>query len=463
MKDKKIDELKKKLEHKRKKGWENLSAKKEKEIFGFAEQYKRFLNENKTERETVLYYKNRAQQHSYSENSSEKLIVSNRGKNLMLIRGGKKPINEGVRIIASHVDCPRIDLKQNPLYEDSDLAFFHTHYYGGIKKYQWANIPLEIRGTVITKGEKQINVRIGEQEGAIFVVPDLCPHLSRKTQNDKKAPEVITGENLALLVGSMPEQGEGKDLVKLHILKILNQNYGIVEEDLISSELEVVPAMKAMDLGIDKSMVAGYGQDDRICAFASAEALFDAETPLYTTIVFFADKEEIGSDGATGMNSMFLIRGIYKAAAAFGSSLNESDLLDLLSKSGALSADVNGAVNPLYKSVYENDNASFLGRGIVVTKFTGHGGKYMANDADAEWVGHIREILNKADILWQTGELGKVDEGGGGTVAKFLARYGMNVIDAGPALISMHSPYEVSSKVDLYETYRAYKQFIEEG
>ncbi len=463
MKDKKIADLKKKVEYKRKKGWEGVSSKTEKKVFDFAEQYKRFLNDNKTERETVSYYKKRAEEHEYREESKSKLLLTNRGKNLMLIRKGSKPITDGVRIIASHIDCPRIDFKQNPLYEDTDLAFFHTHYYGGIKKYQWTNIPLELRGTVITKDGKRIYIKLGQDEGTVFVVPDLCPHLSHKTQGDKKAGEIITGENLALLAGSIPEQGKGKALVKLHILKLLNEQYGMIEEDLISSELEAVPAMQVMDLGIDRSMIAGYGQDDRICAFSSAEALFDARTPLYTTIVFFADKEEIGSEGATGMNSMFLIRGIYRAAAAFGTVLNESSMLELLSKSGALSADVNAAVNPLYKSVYENDNASFMGRGIVVTKFTGHGGKYMANDADAEWVSHIREIFNEGKITWQTGELGKVDEGGGGTVAKFLAKYGMNVIDAGPALLSMHSPYEVSSKIDLYETYRAYKQFITQG
>ncbi len=463
MKDKKIADLREKVEYKRKKGWEGVTGKTEKKVFDFAEQYKRFLNDNKTERETVSYYKKRAEEHDYKEESKSKLLLTNRGKNLMLIRKGSKPITDGVRIIASHVDCPRIDFKQNPLYEDTDLAFFHTHYYGGIKKYQWTNIPLELRGTVITKDGKRIYLKLGQDEGTIFVVPDLCPHLSRKTQGDKKAGEIITGENLALLAGSMPEQGKGKALVKLHILKLLNEQYGIIEEDLISSELEAVPAMQVMDLGIDRSMIAGYGQDDRICAFSSAEALFDTGIPLYTTIVFLADKEEIGSEGATGMNSMFLIRGIYRAAAAFGTVLNESDMLELLSKSGALSADVNAAVNPLYKSVYENDNASFVGRGIVVTKFTGHGGKYMANDADAEWVSHIRRIFNEGKIVWQTGELGKVDEGGGGTVAKFLAKYGMNVIDAGPALLSMHSPYEVSSKIDLYETYRAYKQFITQG
>lgn len=464
LENKKIKDLKESLFYKRSTGWKKTKKSTYKKVFDFADDYKKFLNEVRTERETVSYFENKAHKHGYENNKSGLMLINNRGKNLMLIKRGKKPITDGVRIIASHVDSPRIDLKQIPMYEENNLLFFHTHYYGGIKKYQWANIPLEIRGIIIDKDGKKIQIKLGRNEGITFVVPDLCPHLSHKLQDDKKSGEVITGENLALLAGSIPETDtDDKDLVKLHLLKLLNEKYHITENDFISSELEVVPAMEAMDLGIDRSMIAGYGQDDRICAYASCKALFDSETPLYTTIVFLSDKEEIGSDGATGMNSLFLIRGLHEAAYAFGTAVDEAGMLELLSKSGAVSADVNGAVNPLYKSVYEEDNASFLGSGIVVTKFTGHGGKYMANDADAEWVFHIRNIFDKADIVWQTGELGKVDEGGGGTVAKFLARYGINVIDAGPALISMHSPYEISSKIDLYESYRAYKQFIMEG
>lgn len=461
---KKIDDLKKSLFYKRSTGWKKTKRSDYKKVFDFADSYKIFLNGVRTERETVSYFQNEARKQGYENKKSGLMFINNRGKNLMLIKKGKQPITDGVRIIASHVDCPRIDLKQIPMYEEDNLLFFHTHYYGGIKKYQWANIPLEMRGIIIDKNGNTIQIKLGKDEGMTFVVPDLCPHLSHKVQDDKKSGEIITGENLSLLAGSIPETNDdGKDMVKLHLLKLLNEKYHITENDFITSELEIVPAMEALDLGIDRSMIAGYGQDDRICAFASCKALFESETPLYTTIVLLADKEEIGSDGATGMNSLFLIKGIYEVAQELGTPVDEAGMLELLSKSGAISADVNGALNPLYKSVYEKDNASFLGSGIVMTKFTGHGGKYMANDADAEWVSHIRTIFDKADIVWQTGELGKVDEGGGGTVAKFLAKYGMNVIDAGPALISMHSPYEISSKIDLYESYRAYKQFIEKG
>ncbi|HDO22247.1 MAG TPA: aminopeptidase, partial [Nitrospirae bacterium] len=324
MEDKKLEKLRKKLGYERKSGWESVKGD---EVFSFAEAYKEFLSEVKTEREAVHYFVQRAAGLGFSENSSDRISIANRGKNLMLVRKGRKPVADGIRIIASHIDCPRIDLKQVPVYEDNDLAFFHTHYYGGIKKYQWANIPLEIRGTVIDKDGKAVSVRLGQNEGMVFVVPDLCPHLSHKAQDDKKATEVITGENLSLLAASIPEEGKGKDRVKLHLLKLLNEKYGIVEEDLISSELEAVPAMSAMDLGIDRSMIAAYGQDDRICAFTSCEAFFDVEEPEYTAVVFLADKEEIGSEGSTGMNSLFLIRGLYRAARTFGEKLDEGSML----------------------------------------------------------------------------------------------------------------------------------------
>jgi aspartyl aminopeptidase len=341
-----------------------------------------------------------------------------------------------------------------------------THYYGGIKKYQWVSIPLAMRGLVVLKDGTKVNISIGDNEGdPVFTIPDILPHLSKKVQDDKKAREVVSGENLNILVGSIPSRIKDKGIakkVKYTVLEILNREHGIIEEDFISAELEVVPAIKAQDVGFDRGLLGSYGHDDRICGYTSIEAIFSLkETPNKTAISYIADKEEIGSTGSTGLESKyieyFMAELIYKSKENY----NEFMLKKCLWNSRALSADVNAGINPLYKTVHDEQNAAKLGYGIVVTKYTGHGGKYSSNDADAEYVFEMRKLLDDAGVKWQTGLLGKVDEGGGGTVAKFLAHYGIQTIDAGPALLSMHSPFEVASKFDIYESYKTYKVFYE--
>ena len=449
-----IKELKEKLSYKNKNGWIGKDGEYHKNVFYFAEKYKEFIGNCKTEREVVRFveeeFKNRAKKDDF--------FIVNRGKSIALIRIGD---GFGAKIIASHIDAPRIDLKQNPLFEDTGFALFHTHYYGGIKKYQWFNIPLAIHGVIVKGDGEVLNIVVGEDDNdPIFVLPDLLPHLSHKIQDDKKVKEAFEAEKMKLIVGSIPIDDEEKDTVKLNILKILNEKYGIIEEDFISAELTLVPAFKPRDVGFDEGLIAAYGHDDRICAYCSKEAFFDANSNK-TAVVLMIDKEEIGSDGNTGAKSRFLLDVVVEILKKKGIDPTFENVGEFLKNSEVLSADVNGAVNPMYKEVHEKDNASYINGGVVLTKFTGHGGKYMANDASAEFVGKIRKIFNDAGVNWQIGELGKVDEGGGGTIAKYLAAWNMDVVDCGPALISMHSPYEIASKSDLYETYKAYKAFFE--
>ncbi len=454
MAKKKIEELKKNLAYENKNGWVEL-RKKEEEIFSFAEEYKEFLNRCKTERETVEYMSEEFEKRKKKND----IIVINRGKNVALIRPGKEP---GMRMVASHIDAPRIDIKQNPLFEDTEIALFHTHYYGGIKKYQWFNIPLAIHGVIVKENGEKVKVRVGDEKGdPVFIIPDLLPHLSHKIIDQKKVKEAFDAEKMNLVVGSIPLDDKEKETVKLHVLKILNEKYGIKEEDFISAELEIVPALQPADVGFDRGLIAAYGQDDRICAYCSKEAFFNSRNNPKTIVALMIDKEEIGSDGNTGAKSHFLMDVVMRILKESGVEPTLENFNEFLKNSEVLSADVNGAVNPMYKDVHEKDNASYINHGVVVTKFTGHGGKYMANDASAEFTGKIRSILNKAGVKWQIGELGKVDEGGGGTIAKYLANWNMDVIDCGPALLSMHSPYEISSKLDLFETYRTYKAFFE--
>ncbi len=451
MKKEEIKELKDKLIYENKNGW--LQAEKD-AIFNFAETYKQFIGKCKTERETVDFvreeFKDRAKDGDF--------FVVNRGKCIALVRLGE---GYGMKLIASHIDAPRIDLKQNPLFEDEELALLHTHYYGGIKKYQWFNIPLALHGVIVKGDGDVIQVNIGEDEqDPVFVIPDLLPHLSHKIQDEKKVKEAFEAEKMNLIVGSIPLNSDEKEAVKLNVLKMLNEKYGIVEEDFISAEITVVPAMKPKDVGFDRGLIAAYGHDDRICAFCSKEAFFEADSKR-TIVALMVDKEEIGSDGNTGAKSRFLLDVVVEILKRKGESLDFISVSEFLKKSEVLSADVNGALNPMYKEVHEKDNASYLNRGVVLTKFTGHGGKYMANDASAEFVGKIRRIFNDAGVKWQIGELGKVDEGGGGTIAKYLAAWNMDVVDCGPALISMHSPFEIASKLDLFETFKAYRAFYE--
>ncbi len=442
-------------------GWKLKTKPEIKEIFDFAEAYKRFLDGAKTEREAAAFVVGRLSERGFSADGSLRCFGVNRAKELIAFVAGSAPFDEGLNIVAAHTDAPRLDLKQNPLYEDVDLALLRTHYYGGIKKYQWVSIPLAIHGVVVRADGSTVDISLGDgPDDPVFAIDDLLPHLSRSTQEQKKLSEAIEGEKLTLLFGSLPMAGVDKEPVKHAVLSILADRYGICEEDFISAELEVVPAFPARDVGLDRSMIGAYGQDDRASAFAMLEAIAGCEKPRRSCLAIFADKEEIGSEGNTALQSSFLTVFLYGVLKKIDPSLDYGRLKEILFRSRALSADVNAAVNPDYQEVHERQNASMLGRGICISKFTGHGGKGGASDANAEYVGEIRRLFNEHGILWHAAELGKVDQGGGGTVAKFLAQHGMDVLDCGPSLLTMHSPFEISSKLDIYETYRAFKAFF---
>jgi len=428
----------------------------------YCEEYKNFLNKAKTEREAVEYFVALAERNGFvpfekgiNYPAGAKVYQINRGKAIAFAIIGSAPLEEGVSIIAAHIDSPRLDLKQNPLYEEDHLGLFKTHYYGGIKKYQWTAIPLALHGVVSTKNGT-IKVTIGEDDGdPVFVITDLLPHLA-KEQMAKKGNEIVAGEALNVLIGSQfkpTEDEKEKQLVKKNILQILKQKYDIEEEDLICSELCVVPAMKANDVGLDYSFVGGYGQDDRVCAYTAATALCSIQNPQKTAVIFLADKEEVGSMGNTGMKSAFF--------KGFISKLDKNaDLHTILSNSACLSADVGAALDPTYKDVMERRNAPQLNHGLMISKYTGSGGKSGSSDASAEFVGKIRQIFNDNEVAWQIGELGKVDSGGGGTVAQFIANLNVDVVDCGVPLLSMHSPYELSAKLDIYMAYKGYLAFL---
>ena len=457
--------------YKKTNGWKNISSEKMEKVFTMGEEYKKVLDLGKTEREFVELATSFAKECGFIDARlkdtlvpGDKVYYLNRHKNIVLSVIGKEDILKGINYIVSHIDSPRLDLKQNPLYEEFELAYMKTHYYGGIKKYQWASIPLALHGVVVLSNGEKVKVVIGEHEDdPVFTVPDILPHLDRKVQGDRTAREVIKGEELQIIVGSIPatiNDEEIKDSVKYAILEKLNDIYGIVEEDFISAELELVPSQKAKDVGLDRSLIGAYGQDDRICAYTSLRAILDMQdVPERTAVCFLADKEETGSDGSTGLQSDFI--DYFTADMIFKTKRIYSDLYlkETLWNSKALSSDVNAGIDPIFKSVHDEQNAPKLGYGVVIVKYTGSGGKYGTNDADAEYVGEIRKMLNDNGVLWQTGMLGKVDEGGGGTVAKYLAKKGISTIDIGPALLAMHSPFEISSKLDVFETYKAYKAF----
>lgn len=457
--------------YKKTNGWKNISSEKMEKVFTMGEEYKKVLDLGKTEREFVELATSFAKECGFIDARlkdtlvpGDKVYYLNRHKNIVLAVIGKEDILKGINYIVSHIDSPRLDLKQNPLYEELELAYMKTHYYGGIKKYQWASIPLSLHGVVVLSNGEKVKVVIGEHEDdPVFTVPDILPHLDRKVQGDRTAREVIKGEELQIIVGSIPatiNDEEIKDSVKYAILEKLNDIYGIVEEDFISAELELVPSQKAKDVGLDRSLIGAYGQDDRICAYTSLRAILDMQdVPERTAVCFLADKEETGSDGSTGLQSDFI--DYFTADMIFKTKRIYSDLYlkETLWNSKALSSDVNAGIDPIFKSVHDEQNAPKLGYGVVIVKYTGSGGKYGTNDADAEYVGEIRKMLNDNGVLWQTGMLGKVDEGGGGTVAKYLAKKGISTIDIGPALLAMHSPFEISSKLDVFETYKAYKAF----
>ena len=463
------EELKEKLFNKKKVGWENLETRRKEKIFNFCKDYMDFLNKAKTEREFVKEAKKIADLNGFKDlseydtlNAGDRVYFINRNKSMYLAIIGQEKMETGLHIIGSHVDSPRLDLKPNPLYEDTGFAYFKTHYYGGIKKYQWTTIPLSIHGVIVKPNGEKIEVNIGENESdPIFTITDLLPHLAMD-QMEKKLKNGIDGEDLNLLIGSIPFDGEKiSEKVKLNILNILNQKYGIVEADLLSSELELVPAFKARSLGFDSSMVAAYGQDDKICAYASFAAMMNLENVKNTAVCILADKEEIGSMGNTGMESHMFDYFISELLNKTGE--NRVNLLDkVFCYSKMLSSDVDAGFDPIYASVSDKTNAGLLGKGISLNKYTGARGKYVASDDNAEYVAWIRNLLEKYDIKYQLAELGKVDIGGGGTIAYILANKGVDVIDCGVPLLSMHSPYEVTSKFDIYEAFRTYKAFWNE-
>ncbi len=446
--------------------WDQMQESYRKECFLFAEDYKRFLNSAKTEREAVVEVLSYAEKRGFREISDQKktrrIYWVNKNKNIALVTLGKRPLSEGMRIIISHIDSPRLDLKQNPLYEELEMGLLRTHYYGGIKKYQWVAKPLALHGAMIKRDGTRLELRLGEEPGdPVFTVCDLMPHLSRRVQDEKKLREAIQGEKLTILAGSIPFPDEvAKERIKLNLLDFLFKQYGLVEEDFLSAELELVPAYQARDVGFDKSLVGAYGQDDKLCAYASLRAIDSVKDPEYTTLALFLDKEEIGSEGNTGAKSKFLEWIVADLLRLSGEELSDMAVRHVLFSSRALSADVDGAMDPNYQDVHEKQNAAKIGYGVCLSKFTGSGGKYATSDASAEYVAEIRRLFNDHGITWQMAELGKVDEGGGGTVAKYLASYGMDIIDCGAPLLGMHSPFEVATKVDIYETFRAYKVFF---
>ncbi|SHJ84890.1 Aspartyl aminopeptidase [Clostridium amylolyticum] len=451
--------------------WETYSDGEIQEVQALGERYKEFISLCKTERECVDEFVKRAEENGFKNLQSiiennislkpgDKVYANNKGKGLIMFILGTEDMEKGMRILGSHIDSPRLDIKQNPLYEDADLALMETHYYGGVKKYQWVTIPLAIHGVIAKKDGSTVKIVIGEEDNdPVIGVSDLLIHLSQD-QLGKKGDKVVEGEDLNILVGSIPVKDKDvKEKVKYNILKLLNEKYGVVEEDFTSAELEIVPAGKARDYGLDRSMIMAYGHDDRICAYTSFEALLDIEAPKKTLVSIFVDKEEIGSVGATGMQSKFF-ENVVAEIMDRRNCYNELKLRRCLANSKMLSSDVSAAFDPNYPSVMEKKNAAFFGRGIVFNKYTGARGKSGCNDANAEYMADIRRIMDKHNIIWQTAELGKVDQGGGGTIAYILAEYGMEVIDCGVALHNMHAPWEVASKADIYETTKGYHAFL---
>ena len=459
----------------RENAWKKYQTKEEREkVFSFAEEYRRFLSNCKTERECASYFANRAREAGFVSledviasgdrlKTGDKVYAVNKDKGIALFVLGSEDLEKGMNILGAHIDSPRLDIKQNPLYEDTDMAMLDTHYYGGVKNYQWVTLPLALHGVIVKKDGSVISVSIGEKpEDPVFGVSDLLIHLA-SDQMQKKASKVIEGEDMDLLVGSFPlydeKDEEKKELVKKNVLRILREQYGVEEEDFLSAELEVVPAGAARDYGFDRSMIMGYGHDDRVCAYPSFMALLAVDAPRRTLACLLVDKEEIGSVGATGMHSRFFENTVAELVNARGD-YSELKVRRALKNSRVLSSDVSAAFDPNYPSVMEKRNAAYFGRGLVFNKYTGSRGKSGSNDAGAEYVGAMRRIMDDAGVSYQTAELGKVDQGGGGTIAYILGNYDMQVIDSGVAVLNMHAPWEIISKVDLYEAYRGYIAFL---
>ncbi|NDY43436.1 aminopeptidase [Dissulfurirhabdus thermomarina] len=449
--------------------WARLSAREKEAALAWAEAYKVFLDAAKTEREAVAWVAGEAAGRGFvpagrAAGRDRRLLWTFHGKVAALAVTGRRPAAEGLRIIASHIDAPRLDLKQNPLYQELDMAFLKTHYYGGIKKFHWVTRPLALHGRVLKADGTAVDLRLGDRpEEPVLVINDLLPHLAGKVQAEKKIREAIPAEKLNVLVGGLPLEGPkgAKEAVRLGVLRLLHREYGLVEEDLVSAELELVPADNARDVGLDRAFVGGYGQDDRSCSYAAVRALFDVDDPEYTCLVFLLDKEEIGSDGNTGAKSRLLEVVLFDLLRHVGGEVAPDAPLRACLASRAISGDVTAGVDPDYQEVHEKRNDALVGYGPCLTKYTGSRGKYGANDAHAEYVNWIRRTWNRAKVVWQAGELGRVDEGGGGTVAKYLAHHGMDIVDAGPPVLSMHAPFEVVHKGDLYMLHRAYRAFFE--
>ncbi|MBR5473199.1 MAG: aminopeptidase [Clostridia bacterium] len=458
-----VKELKEKLFYEKKNGLLKSSDETLSKMQEYCEGYKAYLDAGKTEREAVATAISLAEAKGFvpfvignKYSAGDRVYFNNRGKTVAFAVIGEDAADKGINITAAHVDSPRLDLKPNPLYEELELALFKTHYYGGIKKYQWTALPLALHGVFAKKDGSVVEVNIGEDDAdPKFVINDLLPHLARE-QSKRTLSDGIRGEELNVLIGSMPfKSDEGSELVKLNILKILNEKYGITEEDFLSAELELVPAAKASDIGFDRSLVGAYGQDDRVCAYPALTAILEVDAPQKTAIAILADKEEIGSMGNTGLQSDFLNHVIHDICVMQG-----CDETVAKRNSKCLSADVNAGTDPTFQDVMERRNASFLNYGVVVTKYTGGGGKGGTSDASVEYVAEVRAMLDNADIIWQTGELGRVDAGGGGTVAMYVANLGIDVVDLGVPVLSMHAPYETTAKLDVYMCYRAMYEFM---
>ncbi len=459
-----MDELRSKLFYEQKNGYDLIDTAERIDAENYCRAYMRFLNECRTEREATDYAIELAKEQGFVEyrpgmalSAGDKVYQSNRGKALMLAVIGEKPLSEGAVIAGAHIDSPRLDLKQSPLYENEEMAYFKTHYYGGIKKYQWVTIPLELHGVVALKNGETVKVILGrEADEPKFVITDLLPHLAQD-QMKKTMAEGITGEGLNILIGSAPYADEGKDRVKLAIMSLLNDSYGVTEEDFISAELTAVPAFDVCEIGLDRSLIGGYGQDDRVCAFAELQAILDVQKPARTAVCLLCDKEEIGSEGVSGMQS--------EAFDTFMADLCESQNVPLrrcFEKSFCLSADVTAAFDPLYPEVMEKRNASRVNYGMGLCKYTGARGKSGTSDASAELVAYLRRLYAEKKVIWQMAELGKVDQGGGGTIAKFMAKRNIDTIDAGVPVLSMHAPFEVTAKLDCYMTYKGVLAVYEE-
>lgn len=469
-KKKKKDKKQEKMQERN--AWEKYSDAELAKVMQYCEGYKAYISACKTERECVKEAIRQAEEKGYRDlkkliaeggtaKAGDKLYYNNMGKSLILFLVGSEPLEKGMKILGAHIDSPRLDLKQNPLYEDTDLALLDTHYYGGIKKYQWVTLPLALHGVVIKKDGTKVEIHIGEEEDDPVVgISDLLVHLSA-AQMEKKASKVVEGEDLNVLIGSIPLKGEEKDAAKANILKLLKEQYDIEEEDFLSAEIECVPAGKARDYGLDRSMIMGYGHDDRVCAYTSYTALFELEKTDRTCVCLLVDKEEIGSTGATGMDSRFFENAVAELMDRMGD-YSELKVRRALQNSQMLSSDVSAGFDPNYPAVNEKKNTAYLGKGLTFNKYTGSRGKSASNDANPEYIARLRAAMEKHKVSFQTAELGKVDEGGGGTIAKYMAVYVMEVIDSGVPVINMHAPWEIVSKADVYEAMKGYVAFLKE-